>query len=868
MLSYSFINPIPKGIFSKTLPLLACLAMTSCNDNYKNDAMPFHEFKGVWEQPGYGRAWVFGGTSLMRYEYNSKGCIEVDAEPLVRLVPHKTHFKLSPDGKSFALTGVAAKPWQFKQVKSLPPSCEHPLKGTQAPLVQFDYFWNTFNDYYAFFQVRGLDWQQVYSQYRPRIANAANDAERQSIYQEIIQQFGDAHVALSDRKEFTVYGEAPETQRGGLTAETISSPLISQRDEKGFNQLARLTRSHIDSFLLTGSRHQAGIEQEGIAPLVWGRLQDNVGYLRVERLVDFNETSDIKDLRSALDYVERETQFIDTQLSTIKKDLAGVKGVVIDLRYNGGGFDELGLQIVSHFNKQAHSIGQVSVAGQPPQSIEVSHQVDAWSVPMVVFTSADTASAAEVMTLALQTLPNTTLMGEATHGIFSDVLDRALPNNWFAGLSNEQYTNLQGQALESKGVLPKVVISPFASSDYLFGSSTLVDRALQQLGVQSVNKVTNSELEATITEVMSHLDVPGFGLAVIKDNKVLWAKGYGLADRENQTPVTEYTPFSLASISKAVVGSYIMQEEQAGSLSLHDTVSPAVMGFSLASPHTDARAITLADLVTHTSGIHDNPSAYPCNYYLLEDGSSLLNVLMGDSSRCQPPITDQTEYLKSYLSQGGSLYSPAHFAVAPGQQREYSNVGAALAGQYIENRTGGKLTHGMQQQIFSPLGLQDTGWNQDALPHTPAQLYTHLLGTGAAVRLPSYRYSDYYSGGLWSSASDLARYLVAIAQGGEVDGVRILAASQVNKMLTAQTSVNTGALQQGVFWIRDGNFIGHDGSDPGTETLMYYNPVTQVGIVVLANTDSLLKTNDDGTLSPDQPYYRLLRALYRNALTQ
>lgn len=846
--------------------LMLSLTVAACHDHGNDAPEPFRALTGVWDQAGYGRAWAFTRDRLVRYEYNQFGCLQAGEEPLSTLAKSAAHFDVADDGRSFLLRDLAAKPWRFQRIQTLPDACQHPLSGEQTPLTQFDYFWHTFNDYYAFFEERGLDWQAVYSAYRPRIAAAATDTERKAIYVELLGQFDDAHVALGDRQQFEIYGENSAEHPGGLVAETLSSPLITDRDETGHAQLANLSRAHIDSLLQQGTRQQAGESIDGITPMVWGRLQDDVGYLRIERLYDLNEISDIDNVQSALEYIERETRFIDEQFLTIKRDLAGVRAMVIDLRYNGGGFDHFGLRMASHFNVQPREIATSTVTGQVAEAIMLPARADAWDIPLVVFTSADTASAAEVMSLAFSALPQTQLLGEATHGVFSDVLDRALPNGWFAGLSNERYEDTQGHLLEARGVEPDVVVSSFASMDILLDSNTLVDRALQQLGQAPVNAVTDDELASTIADVQSQLGIPGLALAVIKQGQLVWAQGYGWADRENEIPVTVHTPFSLASISKTMVGTYLMQQEALGVLSLDDSVDALSPGFVLGTPHADARAITLRDLATHGSGIVDDAQGYRCNYYTRDDGESLLNLLLDDPSLCPLPYTDQQAYLQNYLSADGDLYSPTHFSTAPGQQWQYSNVAAALAGQLIENHSGVPLPSGMQTHLFGPLGMHDTGWDNASLVHIPARLYTHWLGGDSAQLLPDYRYSDRYSGGVWSSVSDISRYLLAITRGGEMDGIRVLSESQVTKMLSDQAEVETGGVQQGIFWVRNGNFIGHDGSDPGVETLMYYNPVTEVGIVLLANTDSLLRANDDGSLSPTQPYYVLLRAMYRNGL--
>jgi len=110
---------------------------------------------------------------------------------------------------------------------------------------------------------------------------------------------------------------------------------------------------------------------------------------------------------------------------------------------------------------------------------------------------------------------------------------------------------------------------------------------------------------------------------------------------------------------------------------------------------------------------------------------------------------------------------------------------------------------------------------------------------------PFYGYPTWPDGGLRSSVADLARFLAAVMNGGELDGVRILNKSTVNEMLRSQIPANRlppGQSGQGIFWAivpidKYGDFIGHTGGDPGVNTFLFFQPATGIGVLGLINGD-------------------------------
>jgi CubicO group peptidase (beta-lactamase class C family) len=337
-------------------------------------------------------------------------------------------------------------------------------------------------------------------------------------------------------------------------------------------------------------------------------------------------------------------------------------------------------------------------------------------------------------------------------------------------------------------------------------------------------------LDRRVERHMGEAGIVGLGAAIIVDGRVAWTRGYGFADRERALPFTPDTVMNIASISKTVTGAALMHAVQAGALDLDQDIN-AYLPFQVVNPHVPDQPITLRQLATHTSGITDRAPVYLAAYHYGGDSPQPLG-----------------EFLRSYFVPGQPLYSQDNFlAVAPGSHREYSNIGAGLAGHIVELAVGATLDDYTRRHIFEPLRMDSTGWFlSDIPPARHSKLY--MAQGGLTVPIPHYGLTTYPDGGVRTSVSDLSRFFLALLGDGEYQGARILARESAQEMLRFQytqdrkpDNVNiTGedSVNAGIFWATkfDGTRIGHSGSDPGVMTMMLADPSRSFGVVVFANT--------------------------------
>jgi C-terminal processing protease CtpA/Prc len=227
----------------------------------------------------------------------------------------------------------------------------------------------------------------------------------------------------------------------------------------------------------------------GVELTAWGNdlisyadLSDGVGYLRIVAFDGYSETGRIDDDRAALTKALHEI-FTNDRVTTLK-------GLIIDLRINGGGSDELALQLAGHltnvaypaYAKQARNDVGDPTRFTPAQMVNVQPSSGGrFAGPIVLLTSSLTISAAETFTQAtLNREPAPIRIGENTQGVFSDVLQRHLPGCTVAfGLPNEDFVTKDGVSFDRIGIPPDVRISTFRETELTEGRDAAMDRARQ-----------------------------------------------------------------------------------------------------------------------------------------------------------------------------------------------------------------------------------------------------------------------------------------------------------------------------------------------------------------------------------------------------
>ena len=361
---------------------------------------------------------------------------------------------------------------------------------------------------------------------------------------------------------------------------------------------------------------------------------------------------------------------------------------------------------------------------------------------------------------------------------------------------------------------------------------------------------TSSTMDSLIKQQMSEVGIMGLAAAIIVDKEVVWVKGYGFADKQREAPFTPDTVMKVASIAKPFTGVAMMRAVHEGKLSLDEDINK-YLPFRVVNPHYPKEKITLRHLATHSSSITDRWEVYGGTYHYGGDSPQPLG-----------------RFLEQYFARDGKHYSSDNFLDAkPGSRRDYSNIGAGLAGFIVERAFGEPLNVYTRTHIFKPLQMKGSGWFLSEVD--PEHLSTlYAAQDGFSIPIQYYGDTTYPGGGLLTSVADLSKFFIALLSGGEYLGSRILDAGSTEEMLRFQFN-DANRLENfpaadgnsGLFWRTkyNGTRIGHGGNDPGIHTVMLSDLSKEVGVILFVNTS--LSEDDQGASE------KIFDALWKHAVS-
>ena len=359
----------------------------------------------------------------------------------------------SPDEMWMQPRGTASRRRMIR-TDALPSPCGE--EREVDPLFVFDVFWQTFEEHYPFFEMKGVDWRAVRDRERPRVSAETTDDDLWDILQGILEEREDAHtyLATADMKKF-YHGQRADP-----------NPLDKDGRARAF--------SVIDESYLEAPPESRCNDQMAI-----GRLPGGVRYFR---LTSFNGYGD--DFLDGLDCLEG-------VLDDLLAEPESIEGLVIDVRINGGGSDPYGLAIASRLATAEYLAYTKETRNDPedPNSwTEGQHSIVrpttgvGFTGPVVELTGINSVSAAETFTMALiGRTPKVTRIGQNTQGVFSDVLGRMLPNGWRFGLSNERFLAEDGTNFEGPGIPPDIETPVFTPEELEARRDSAIEKAMEIL---------------------------------------------------------------------------------------------------------------------------------------------------------------------------------------------------------------------------------------------------------------------------------------------------------------------------------------------------------------------------------------------------
>lgn len=318
-----------------------------------------------------------------------------------------------------------------------------------------------------------------------------------------------------------------------------------------------------------------------------------------------------------------------------------------------------------------------------------------------------------------------------------------------------------------------------------------------------------AQLQEAISKFMAANHVPGLSAAVVENGEYIWSEGFGMADVENYVPATSETLYRLASISKPLTATAVMQLWEKGKLDLDAPIQKYCPAFP-----QKPWPITTRELLGHLSGIRHYRAE-------LDDDPEINNTKHFDS-----------------IQAGMAFFANDPLLAPPGTKMIYTTHGYTVVGCVLEGATGKKYADYMRETIFTPAGMTHTQPdNLRAL--IPYRTRGYQKDKSGAVENAGLLDSSYKvpGGGILSSAEDMARFEVAILND------RLVSRGTRDLMWTPLKPSDGSPDDYGLGWSsgHEGGLytVGHGGSQQGTSTGILMAPEKRAGVVVLINIEGM-----------------------------
>lgn len=316
------------------------------------------------------------------------------------------------------------------------------------------------------------------------------------------------------------------------------------------------------------------------------------------------------------------------------------------------------------------------------------------------------------------------------------------------------------------------------------------------------------ELEPKINEAISKGQLPGFAIGVVKNGKLIYAKGFGVTKLGTNSPITPKSLFHMASVTKTFVATAIMQLVEQGKIDLDAPLTKYLPYFKMDDERY--QTIKIRQMLSHMSGIPDT-----INYNW-----------------------DKPEYDAGALERFVRSIAGEKLIFNPGEKFAYSNTAYEILGDVIAKVSGESFEDYVQHHILTPLGMKDSTL---LLREAKPQLLTspHVFENRKVVVSKIFPYNRAHapSSTLYSSIEDMSRWAIANLNHGALNGRHILKSETAGSMW--RPVVDALDMKEGFAWFTTENgghhFVLHSGGDVGFESLVVLAPDDSVGVVAMSN---------------------------------
>jgi len=392
-----------------------------------------------------------------------------------------------------------------------------------------------------------------------------------------------------------------------------------------------------------------------------------------------------------------------------------------------------------------------------------------------------------------------------------------------------KYTIMQKK---SRQIVMLLLVFFFVNSS-IIGSTTALNN--------KENGAIADDFDEEIIQLMNEEGIQSISACIIKNNSIIWSKGYGYYNKIPRKTPTLDTIYMACSITKTFTSTAMMQiiESSSHDVSLDDDINK-FLPFEVRNPNHPEIPITIRMLLSHQSSLNWSPSNDLFKlgpfFYLRMHARNIFfdNILL-------------KFVFKQYLQPDGILYHPRAWNTSkPGEGFHYSDLGFDLLTYIIEIITDMRYDVYCEKNIFEPLDMKNTSFNYKNLPKNQhANPYIHI-GKNIVIPLKKYNIPYYGSGAIHTTAEDLSHFLIAHMNNGTYEDVQILNSTNIQSMHTVfypRENVNSSGIynfQYGLGWCVWNNseniYEGHFGSYFGADSFMTYQRSDKTGVILFIDT--------------------------------
>ena len=319
-------------------------------------------------------------------------------------------------------------------------------------------------------------------------------------------------------------------------------------------------------------------------------------------------------------------------------------------------------------------------------------------------------------------------------------------------------------------------------------------------------------LDAFVKAQMAQRHIRGLSLAIIKDGRIVVARGYGVVDEGSKAPVTTATLFQAGSISKPVSALGALHLVEAGKLSLDDDVNTKLTSWKVPENRfTTSEKVTLRRLLSHSAGltVHGFPG-----YDVSDRMPTLVQVLDGT-----PPANT----------------APIRVDTTPGAIWRYSGGGFTVMQQMVIDVTGEPFPQFLQKTVLGPIGMTSSSFEQPQPNARAALTAAGYYADGTPVRGRWHVYPEMAAAGLWTTPTDLAKFAIEVQETLAGRGHGVISPAMARQYVTEQKGGS--GLGVGVQGTGRSLRFSHGGRDEGFDALLVAFAETGDGAAVMINAN-------------------------------